>query len=217
VSSADVTPTHARRYWPWVLVRALPAAVIAVVITFTADHSTLLGFTSFGAFALVSGVAVAIGAFRALDSGVLRLFSLAQGLLGVVAGIVALAFTGAGLPFLIFLVGTWAALTGFIELYLGVRSRSRIASARDWIFAGGLTVLFAVAALLVPADFTQTFTGPDEVERQLTASIIFVGFIGAYGAILAVYLVIAGLSLKWADRPVAAQAAESGSHRGTAQ
>jgi hypothetical protein len=55
------------------------------------------------------------------------------------------------------------------------------------------------------------------VERQLTASIIFVGFIGAYGAILAVYLVIAGLSLKWADRPVAASAAESGSHRGTAQ
>jgi hypothetical protein len=52
--------------------------------------------------------------------------------------------------------------------------------------------------LLVPADFTQVFTGPDDVERELTASVIVVGLIGAYWAIVGLFLVIAGLSLKWA-------------------
>jgi uncharacterized membrane protein HdeD (DUF308 family) len=210
LSSPDVTPTHARRYWPWVLLRALPAAVVAVVITFTADHSTGLGFVAFGALALVSGLAVSVGAFAALPAS-LRPFAFVQGVLGVVAGAVALAFTGAGLPFLIFLVGSWAVLTGFLEVYQGLRSRGRLDSARDWIFGGVLTVVFAVVVLLIPADFSQPFTGPDGVDRALTASVVIVGVIGAYGAVLAVYLVIAGLSLKWADRSVAATAAESGS------
>jgi hypothetical protein len=52
--------------------------------------------------------------------------------------------------------------------------------------------------LLVPPDFVQTFTGPDGIQRALTASVIVVGVLGAYWAILGIYLVIAALSLKWA-------------------
>jgi hypothetical protein len=62
---------------------------------------------------------------------------------------------------------------------------------------GGLTVLLAVAFLLVPPGFDQQFTGPDGVERSLTASVVTVGIFGAYAAIVAVLLVIGGLSLKW--------------------
>ena len=61
-----------------------------------------------------------------------------------------------------------------------------------------LTVLLAVVVLVIPADYVQPFTGPDGVARELTASIIIVGVLGAYWAILGIYLVIAGLSLKWA-------------------
>ena len=211
MSSPDDHNLHATRYWPWVLLRALPAVVVAVYITFSADHSTVLGFIMFGVLALVGGVFVALGAVLALDDGVLRWTFLAQGAIGVVAGIVALAFSGAGIGFLIFLLSGYAALTGFLELYSGLRSRGRLDSARDWLFAGGLTVVFAIAVLLVPADYTQPFMGPDGVERALTASVILVGLLGAYGAILGVFLVIAGLSLKWANRTVAATAAESGS------
>ena len=211
MSSPDDHTLHAARYWPWVLLRALPAAAVAVFITFSADHSTVLGFIMFGVLALASGIVVALGAVLALEAGVVRWCFLAQGAIGVVAGIVGLAFSGAGIGFLIFLLSGYAALTGFLELYSGLRSRGRLDSARDWLFAGGFTVLFAVAVLLVPADYSQPFTGPDEVERALTASIVLVGLLGAYGAILGVYLVIAGLSLKWANRTVAAPAAESGS------
>jgi uncharacterized membrane protein HdeD (DUF308 family) len=211
VSSPDDNIAHAGRYWPWVLLRALPAAVVAIVITFSLDHSAALGFVTFGALAVAVGLVIALSAVFALDRGVTRWCLLAQGVIGVVLGVVSLAFPGAGLPFLLLLVGAWAALTGFLELYVGLRARRRSDSARDWIFAGGLTVLFAVIVLLVPADYNQAYTGPDEVERFLTASIVLVGLVGAYSAVLSVYLVIAGLSLMWAGRAVAATAAESSS------
>jgi uncharacterized membrane protein HdeD (DUF308 family) len=213
VSSNDVSQTHAARYWPWVLLRALPALVVAAVITFSLDHSARLGFLTFGPLALASGVVFTVGAVAALDRGVLRTMFLLQGVVSVLIGAVALFFPGAGVGFLLLLVGAWAALTGFAELYCGLRSRGRVDSAKDWLFGGALTVLLAIVALLIPSGFSQPFTGPDGVERALTSSIVLVGVVGAYGAILGIYLVIAGLSLKWADRSVAAPAAESGSHR----
>jgi uncharacterized membrane protein HdeD (DUF308 family) len=211
VSSPDDNQAHAARYWPWVLLRALPALVVAVVITFNADHSSRLGFFTFGALAVAGGAVVLVGAVRALSAGVVRWCFALQGAIGMVLGAIALFSASAGLPFLILLVSAFGVLTGFLELYSGLRSRARSDSARDWLFAGALTVLFAVVVLIVPADYSQPFTGPDGVERALTASIVLVGLLGAYGAILGVYLVIAGLSLKWAPRTVAATAAESGS------
>jgi uncharacterized membrane protein HdeD (DUF308 family) len=211
VSTLDDNVTHAARYWPWVLLRALVAVVIGVVITFSADHSAQLGFIAFGAFAAASGAVLVVGALVAFPAGVLRWFQLAQGAVSVVLGAIALFSPGAGLPFLILLLSAWAVITGFLELYAGLRSRGRLDYARDWLFAGALTVLFAVVVLVVPSDYNQPFTGPDGIERALTASVILVGVLGAYGAVLGVYLVIAGLSLKWSNRAVAASAAESGS------
>jgi uncharacterized membrane protein HdeD (DUF308 family) len=211
VSSPDDNITHAGRYWPWVLVRAVTAAVVAAVITFSADHSTALGYATFGALAVSSGIVLAISSVRGLDRGIVRRCFLAQGAVGIILGALALVFPSAGLPFLLLLVGAFAALSGFLELYSGLRSRGRLDPAKDWLFVGGLTVVFAVVVFLIPANYSQPFVGPDGVNRALTASIVLVGLLGAYSAILSVFLVIAGLSLKWAGRAVAATAAESGS------
>jgi hypothetical protein len=37
--------------------------------------------------------------------------------------------------------------------------------------------------------------------RELTASVIIVGLLGAYWIVIGIYLVIAGLSLKWSAEP----------------
>lgn len=191
---------------PWYVpvARAVPAIVVAVVVTFSADHSPTLGYLTFGAFAVASGGILVAAALRAAARGIDRALTLAQGLLGVIAGVVALALPAGGLPFLVFLVTAFAALTGFLELYLGMRGRRRAQGAGDRLFVGGLTVLLAIVVLLVPPEYVEAFTGPDGVERALTASIIVVGVLGAYWAILAVYLVIAGFSLKWSPAPAAA-------------
>ncbi len=176
-----------------------------MVITFSADHSAPLGLVTFGIFGVVAGAVLTASALRLGSSGVVRTVTFAQGILTVLAGIVSLALPAAGLPFFVFLLTAFAAITGFLELYLGLRSRGRSGSSRDWVFAGALTALLAVVVLLVPPGFAQSFVGPDEVQRVLTASVIVVGALGAYWAILGVYLVIAGLSLRWAATPAAVE------------
>ncbi|PRY67990.1 short repeat uncharacterized protein DUF308 [Glaciihabitans tibetensis] len=182
---------------------------MAVLITFNADHSATLGLLSFGIFAVLSGLALALLSSRPLGAGVQRSIFIGQGILTVLAGLVALIWPSAGLGFFLFLLSAWAALTGFLELYAGLRTRGRHAASRDWLFVGGLTVILAVVVLVVPPDLQQQFSGQNGVSGVLSTSIIVVGCLGAYGAIAAVYLVIAGLSLKWAPAEVAA--AEAGS------
>ena len=198
---------------PWYvpLARAVPALVLAAVITFTADHSAPLGLLTLGIFAVIAGAVLTASALRFGAKGVVRTVTFAQGIITVLAGIVSLALPAAGLPFFVFLLTAFAAITGFLELYLGLRSRGKSSSSRDWVFVGGLTALLAIAVLLVPPEFSQSFTGPDDVKRVLTASVIVVGALGAYWAILGVYLVIAGLSLRWATTPAAASAVASAS------
>lgn len=185
--------------------------MLAAVITFTADHSAPLGLLTLGIFAVIAGAVLTASALRFGAKGVVRTVTFAQGIITVLAGIVSLALPAAGLPFFVFLLTAFAAITGFLELYLGLRSRGKSSSSRDWVFVGGLTALLAIAVLLVPPEFSQSFTGPDDVKRVLTASVIVVGALGAYWAILGVYLVIAGLSLRWATTPAAASAVASAS------
>jgi len=185
---------------PWIapLVRAVPAIVLAIVITFSADHSAALGLLTFGIFAVASGIAIGVFALRSAASPE-RTIQLIQSALGLVAGAAALAVTGGALPYLVLIVSAWAVTTGFLEGYLGLRSRGE-AGARDRMFLGAITVALAIAVLVVPPDFVQPFAF-DEVTGQVTASVVIVGLLGAYWAILGVFLVIAGVPVKDAAAP----------------
>jgi uncharacterized membrane protein YhaH (DUF805 family) len=186
------------RYWLVPLLRAGVAAVAAAVITFSQDHSAALGLTVFGAFAIVTALAILAGSGALTGDRVARLTFVAQAAITLAAGVTALALAAsAGLPAFFAIVLIWALLTGALELYSGFRLRGRSPLARDWTTIGLATVLLAVAFLLVPQGLDQQFTGPDGIERSLTASIVVVGIFGAYAAIVAVLLVIGGFSLKW--------------------
>lgn len=186
-------------YWYAPLARAIPAAALACVITFAGGFYTPeYGLASFGGYALVVGVLGAVLSLRLLASGVLRTVFLIQGVVSVAAGVVALLGLHGGLPVLLVVVALWGVVSGFLELYAGIRSRRRRAVARDWIFIGALTVLFAVVCLVIPPGYVQHYNAPgDGGARILNASVMIVGALGIYGAIVAVYLAIAGFSLRF--------------------
>ena len=190
----------ASRPWGVSILRAGPSAVLALVITFSADHSTTLGFVGVGAWALATAIVLAYGAMRRLLP---RSVFVAHAALLAAGGVAALVFSTQPVAVLLFLVGTLLGVTGALELVGGIVLR-RSAEARDRIFVGGVTALTAIAVLLIPADYNQVISIPDKVVPPLTASVIVVGLFGAYCAILAVYLVIAGLSAKWAPDETAA-------------
>lgn len=187
------------RYWLVPVARAAVAAVAAVVITFSGDHSPWLGLSVFGGFAVLTAlVHLVFGSGPLASDRVSRRAFTAQAILTALAGAAALVLApSAGLPAFYLIVIVWSLLTGALELYSGYRLRGRSPLARDWMTIGGLTVLLTVAFLLVPPGLDQQFTGPDGVARSLTASVVTVGIFGAYAAIVAVLLLIGGLSLKW--------------------
>lgn len=173
-----------RAYWLVPVLRAIPAVLVGLIITFMEDHSSRIGLISFGAFAVVTGMVILVGSLRLLGDRVVRGVLVAQGVIAAASGVAALALWGSGIGVLLLIVTLYAALTGVLELYAGLRSRGA-APARDWLSVGGFTAVAAIVFVLIPPD-----------------SILATGLIGAYGMILGVFLLIGGLSLKWAvDKP----------------
>ncbi|WP_253181679.1 DUF308 domain-containing protein [Curtobacterium sp. UCD-KPL2560] len=193
------------RYWPIPVLRAVPAAVMALVITFSSNHAAGYGLVLFGVVALVDGLVLGFaGLQRMADDTRSRRTTLVQAAVSVVAGVAAFATSGLGLPAFIAVIVAWAVLTGALELTQGLRARGRSPFARDWTTIGGLTLLLAVAFLLTPPDYSQQLGGIEKVSGTLDAPVVLVGLLGAYFAIAAVFHVIAGLSHKWGTASPAA-------------
>lgn len=197
--------TQRARYWPIPVLRAVPAAIIALVITFSSNHAAGYGLLLFGAYALVDGVVVGVGsATRLRDDRRSRATAIAQAVVSIVAAAAAFASNGLGLAGFIAVVAGYAVFTGALELAQGIRARGRSPFARDWMTTGGLTLLLAIAFLVTPPDYSQQLGGIERVSGTLDASIVLVGLLGAYLAIAAVFHVIAGLSHKWGTASPAA-------------
>lgn len=186
-----------RAYWPVPLVRAIPAAGLAVCITFSADHSAPFGLTAFGIFGIVSGLALGVVSWIRLGSSGSRAYLVAQSAITVAAGLLALLFRDGGVAALFLVLTVFAAITGFLELYLGLRSRRRFVASTDWLVIGVITAVAALVFVLIPPGYRQSFEGTEKVSGVIDSSIIAVGLLGAYAAIVAVYLLIAAFSAKW--------------------
>lgn len=173
------------------LLRAALAAVAALMITFSPDHSAAMGLSVFGGFAVATALVLLTGAIFVHPKGQ-RWPSISMAVVTLVAGMVG-SYPGlrSDSTFFIVLVA-WAALTGGIELFAGLRSRGS-AGARDAITVGGLGLLLAVLLLLVPVDFVQQYAVEGNA-FALTGIVIGVGLFGGYAAIVAVFLGIAGLA-----------------------
>jgi uncharacterized membrane protein len=185
--------------------------VLTCVITFAGGFYTPeYGLVTFGGYTIVAGVLGAILALRALSAGVLRTVFLIQSIVSVAAGVTALIGMRGGLPVLLVVVALWGVVAGFLELYAGIRTRRGRAVARNWIFIGALTVLLALVCLVIPPDYVQHYNAPtDGGARILNTSVMIVGALGVYGAVVAVYLAIAGFSLRFGATRAAKDGATS--------
>ncbi len=161
--------------------RAVPAAIAALVITFSRNHSPLVGMSVFAGFALVTSVVLFVLIARVPLAGTERIFFGIHAVVTAVSGVIALFTLTGGLSALVLVLSVWASLTAALELYAGYRQNNRVL-AREWLTVGVFTAILAISISLFPVN-----------------DVYAVGLFGAYGAILAVYLVIAGLSLRSDD------------------
>ncbi len=184
-----VPAPKSNRYWVVPAVRAVVALAATAVITFTRDaHTAEFGLIVFGVFAILDGLATAVLTATSGLRGNTRTLFIVQGAIGVIAGVLALTLMTSGLGLYLYLVTVWAALTGFLELYNGIRNRGRDAAARDWLITGALTAVLAIAFLLIPVD-----------------ALLSIGLFGAWAVIVGVFQAIGAVSLRSASRAVAAE------------
>jgi uncharacterized membrane protein HdeD (DUF308 family) len=115
--------------WAWVLVRGVFTIVFGAMAVFWPEITLLALVILFGAYAVVDGfTAIAMGAKRSNGRGIL----IFMGVLGVVAGLIALFWPGISALALLYLIAIWAIVIGVGSIVSGF-GLSRDAGGR-WLF-----------------------------------------------------------------------------------
>jgi len=201
------------------LIRAIVAAIAALMITFSADHSATYGLATFSGFAIATALVLAFGAWMAYPRG-RRWPLVAVAVLTAIAGMVSGVPPWRSTALFFAIVITWSAVTGLVEIAGAWVDRVRLrdeggddpqrrSEIRDAFTVGIITVVLAIALGLVSPDFRlDYFIDEAGAWFALTGISIAVGLFGGYAAIVAVYLGIAAFTPRRQD-PAAAEAEAS--------
>ena len=152
-TSEQMSALLAQNWWAFALRGVL--GIIFGVIAFLLPGVTMLSLVLvFSAYALVDGVFAIIAAVRAMRQHERWGFLLLEGIVNIIAAAIAFLWPGITVVSFVFLVGTWAILSG--GLMLSAALRLQLDHGRWWLALGGLvSVIYGV--LLIAAPFTGAF------------------------------------------------------------
>jgi uncharacterized membrane protein HdeD (DUF308 family) len=138
----------ARNWWAFVL-RGI-AALLFGVMALVWPGLTILTLTFvFGFYAVMDGVFAVVAAWSVRSTGRWWVLLL-EGLLGIVAGVIAFVWPGVTSLVLLTVIAAWAIVTGILEIVAAIRLRKEIKD--EWrLGLGGLaSILFGVLLVIWP-------------------------------------------------------------------
>jgi uncharacterized membrane protein HdeD (DUF308 family) len=165
----------------WALALRGVLAILFAILTFSMPGITLaVVVLMFGAYALVDGVLAIISAVRAARGNQRWGTLLLEGIVGIAAGLFTFFIPGLTLVFLIYLVGSWAIITGIFEIAAAIRLRRHIAG--EWLLAlsGVVSIVFGVLIYMAP----------------IAGAIVIVWWLAAYALIFGILLLILAFRLR---------------------
>jgi uncharacterized membrane protein HdeD (DUF308 family) len=141
----------AKAVWWLVLLRGILMALFGIIALVSPGIALLTLIWLFGFYALLDGVTAIVIGFRTRGEPH-WVWTVVQGVISVLAGLVALVWPGATAFALLFVVAFWAIMLGFGEIAGAFTSRRGGSGAWGWTLAAGvLNVLFGVVLLIWPA------------------------------------------------------------------
>jgi uncharacterized membrane protein HdeD (DUF308 family) len=164
----------------WALVLRGIAAIAFGVLAFVWPHITLAALVFlWGAYALVDGAFAIAAGIKSHGEYKRWWVLLIEGILSVIAGVMAFVIPGITALVLLILIAAWAIATGAFEIAAAIQLRKYIRG--EWLLAlaGVASVLFGVALLVNP----------------LAGALAVVWLIGAYAIVFGVLLIALGLRL----------------------
>ena len=153
-SHHDHDPSHTgflASHWWMVLLRGLAAIAFGILALIRPATTLLTLVLVYGIFALVDGVLSLFGALTGTEKSSSNWLHALIGVLGIVAGLLALiwpAFIAVGL---VLYIGFWAIFRGVVDLVTAVRLRKDIPN--EWMLAlsGLLSIVFGFLIFMAPA------------------------------------------------------------------
>ncbi|WJF90156.1 HdeD family acid-resistance protein [Paraburkholderia bonniea] len=166
-------------HWGWLAVRGL-AAIVFGVLAFTWPGLTLATLALFwGAYAIIDGAFALIYGVRG-SGGTRRWTYAVVGVLGVLAGLIALFWPGETALILVMIIGAWALAIGVFEIVYAIQYRR--ANAHPWVIglSGLLSAVVGFFILMYPG----------------AGALSLIWLIGAYAIFYGVLLIFAAVQLR---------------------
>jgi len=138
----------------------------------------------FGAYALVDGVFSIVGLFGGTRGGTPRWLLFIEGVVSILAGLIALFLPGLTAILLLYLIAAWAIVTGISEIAMAIRLRKEISGEWALIVGGAFSVLFGVILAVV---------GP------VVGLISLIWLIGFYAVAFGVLMLVTAFSVRGGD------------------
>jgi uncharacterized membrane protein HdeD (DUF308 family) len=189
-SEEDVDVSNEGRYqqrlstlaanWRALALRGLVALLFGLVVLFWPGLVLAVLAVLFGIYALVDGAITFVPALRSSDRDAQRSLPLAEGVVGIIAGLVALLWPGLSASGLVYVIAGWAVATGVLKILSAIALRAEVENG--WLLAGSgaLSVLFGTV-LVVLARSDLPFLAP---------------FIGVFAVVVGLDLVVFAFRLR---------------------
>lgn len=129
--------------------RGVLAIIFGILVLVWPQLTLLVLIYAFGIFVLLQGIA-AVAAGLARPGGGVSWGLVGLGIIGILAGIAALAWPGLTGLALLYLIGIWAIAEGIVVIYAGVQLRQQVANEWLLILAGVVAVIFGILVLAAP-------------------------------------------------------------------
>jgi uncharacterized membrane protein HdeD (DUF308 family) len=139
----------ARNWWALAL-RGAAAILLGVLALLMPGVTVATLALTFAAYLLLDGVFAILAGIRASRHHERSLPFILEGVVSLVAGIVAALWPAASLFALVFLIAAWSVITGFAEV-MGAWRMDRTHGKWAWGVGGVLSILFGLSMWVLPA------------------------------------------------------------------
>ena len=166
-------PMASGNWWAMVL-RGIAAVLFGLAALLWPGMTLLVLLVIFALYALVDGHFAIVAGIR--DSGGRRWLLLAEGVLGLLAGLVVLFWPGETALVLVYVISAWAILTGLLKVIMAISFRRQVENWWLMGLGGALSVLFGGILGFLPG----------------AGLLTLVWLVGIYALILGLALIVLG-------------------------
>jgi uncharacterized membrane protein HdeD (DUF308 family) len=144
------TVAVARWWWTFIL-RGILAIAFGVLAFLAPLWGLAILVAIFGAWALIDGVTTVWTGIRTRDADRNWWLEIIEGVVSILAGLIALVLPGLAADVIRLLIAAWAIVTGVFQIWSAIRLRAEI-SGEFWLgLAGVASILLGVVLLVFPA------------------------------------------------------------------